>query len=205
MLDICCIPLLKFVTCLYYYVFTVTSKAKLAERGNSVEGKSQLDKNCGDHKKLDIEKNNCQCVCHIKTGTTTDTAAGGPAVIDLIHSPCKGKSEPATSAAEHGKHFIGITLIKPHCTHLFSIHLTLFICCLLCRSRTKVTFLSTWRFWCYCLVLSVIHFYYELVTSLYFHLIHLAPDENKWHTASVFYWQFWWEHVEIEILKKCFS
>lgn len=93
-------------------VFTVTSKAKLAERGNSVEGKSQLDKNCGDHKKLDTEKNNCECVCHNKSDTTTVTAAVGPAVIDLIHSPCKWKSEPATSAAEHGKHFVGNTLIK---------------------------------------------------------------------------------------------
>lgn len=68
-----------------------------------MEGKSQLDKNCGDLKKPDTEKN-CQCACHNKSDTTTATSAGGPAFIDLTHSPCKGKSVPTTSAAEHGKH-----------------------------------------------------------------------------------------------------
>lgn len=70
-----------------------------------MEGKSQLDKNCGDHKKPDAEKNNCRCACHSKANTTKATPAAGPAVVDLTQSPCKGKSEPATSAAEHGKHF----------------------------------------------------------------------------------------------------
>lgn len=79
--------------------------AKLAEQGSSVEGKSQLDKNCGDHKKPDTEKNNCQCSCHNKSDTTKATSAGGRAVLDLTYSPCKGNSEPSTSAAEHGKQF----------------------------------------------------------------------------------------------------
>lgn len=88
---------------LIYLHFDVT--AKVAAQGSSVEGKSQLDKNCGDHKKPDAEKNNCRCACHNKTNTTTATSAAGPAVVDLTQSPCKGLSEPATSAAEHGKQF----------------------------------------------------------------------------------------------------
>lgn len=98
-------PLLKIVACLYHRVFAVTSKAKLAERGSSVEVKSQLDKNGGDLKKPDTEKSNCRCACHNKSDATAATSAGGAAVIDLTHSPCKGKSEPAPSAAEHGKQF----------------------------------------------------------------------------------------------------
>lgn len=88
---------------LIYLHFDIT--AKVPAQGSSVEGKSQLDKNCGDHKKPDAEKNNCRCACHSKTNTTTATSAAGPAVIDLTQSPCKGKSEPATSTAEHGKQF----------------------------------------------------------------------------------------------------
>lgn len=103
---------------LMYVHFDTT--AKVAEQGSCVEGKSQLDKNCGDHKKQDEEKNNCRCVCHSKTNATTATSAAGPAVIDLTQSPCKGKSEPATSAAQHGKQFsmsgafiVLMTLIEP--------------------------------------------------------------------------------------------
>lgn len=87
------------IVCLY-----IDITAKLAERGtSSVEGKSHLEKNCGDHKKADAEKNNCQCACHNKSDTTKATSAGGPAIIDLTHSHCKRKSEPGTSAADHGK------------------------------------------------------------------------------------------------------
>lgn len=118
---------------LIYLHFDIT--AKVAAQGSSVEGESQLDKNCGDHKKPDAEKNNCRCACHNKTNTTTATSAAGPAVVDLTQSPCKGFSEPATSAAEHGKQFsmsgvlfllLGIT-DWTNCAHLFSMPLSLFI------------------------------------------------------------------------------
>lgn len=150
--------------------------AKLAERGSSVEGKSQLDKTCGGHKKPDTEKNNCQCACHNKSDTTTATSAGGPAVLDLTHSPCKGKSQPATSVAEHGKQFrmsgfffVGITFIEP-IVHILSLssdpffiyycffhkqHKSDFFCQLVGADIFAFEFLSH------------TFFYHEPVTSLY--------------------------------------
>lgn len=78
--------------------------AKPPEGGSSVDDKGQSDKNWGDDKKSGVAKTPCQCVCHSKTKpVTTATPVAKPAVVDLTVTPCKEKSEPAHTAAQHGK------------------------------------------------------------------------------------------------------
>lgn len=78
--------------------------AKPPEGGSSVDDKGQSDKNWGDDKKSGVAKTPCQCVCHSKTTpVTTATPAAKPAIVDLTVTPCKEKSEPAHTAAQHGK------------------------------------------------------------------------------------------------------
>lgn len=78
--------------------------AKPPEGGSSVDDKGHSDKNWGDDKKSGAAKTPCQCVCHSETKpVSTATPAAKPAVVDLTDTPCKEKSEPAHTAAQHGK------------------------------------------------------------------------------------------------------
>lgn len=103
-----------------------------------MDDKGQSDKNWGDNKKSGVAKTPCQCVCHSETKpVTTTTPAAKTAVVDLTVTPCKENSEPAHTAAQHGKCFLMSMILKRSITPIWLKFFSFIMEAVFLRGRLK--------------------------------------------------------------------